>query len=128
MCRIRWASYVELDVKSPVTHMHLAVAALLGYYASHPNTDQSRHSQTYAIVTCRKVWRKNFAQFGIKYLYMQGSPTEIQTSTHCNMTAPSPVLSPSSILFHKLLLIQLSIPQGKIRCTFQKCDFIFLLF
>jgi hypothetical protein len=52
-------------------------------------------------------------------MYIQGSPAEIQTPAHWNlighsMTAPPPVLSPSSIL----RLIVLSIPQGKIGAVF----------
>jgi len=68
--------------------------------------------QTYAIVTFRKIRRKsNFAQVGTDCMYgepcsclhMQGRVAKIQTLAHWNvigrsMTAPRPMLSPSSIL------------------------------
>lgn len=58
----------------------------------------------------RQMWRNsNFAQVGNEYtyvqlyMYVQGRQTDIQTPTHRNltgrsMTAPAPMLSPSSIL------------------------------
>ena len=55
---------------------------------------------------------------------IQGSAPQIKTSTHCNlighsMTTPSPVLSPSNILPH-LLIIVVSFYQGNIG-AFKKC-------
>ena len=66
-----------------------------------------KHSQTHAVSTCRQ--NSNSGHFevaytrGQNYMYVNWSPAEIQTPTHCNvigqgMAAPLPLLSPSSIL------------------------------
>jgi hypothetical protein len=94
---------------------------------------------TYALVAFWKVRIKsNVAQVGIEYahgllyMYVQGSPVEIQTPAHWNligrsMTAPPPVLSPNSILpppsTHYAFL-----PEGKIPLAFHRFCYLNFLY
>jgi hypothetical protein len=62
-------------------------------------------------------------------MYAEGSPAEIQIPTHWNLidlsiTARRLYYRPSAFFRH-LHLTALSFPQGKIRLSFQKYNFLF---
>ena len=72
------------------------------HYQSLPGPLQCRHSPNYTVVTFWKV-RCKFELSSQIYMYVQGSPVEVQTPKQWklishSMIAPPPALSPSSIL------------------------------
>jgi hypothetical protein len=91
------------------------------------NTEHYRHSATNATVTFRNVRRKS--NFEVRTCTLiQGSPADIITPTHpnvigCGMTAPPPVLSPSSILLLTLPRV-FSFQQRKMRRALKKTPFL----
>jgi len=94
-----------------------------------------RHSPSYAIVRFQKIWRaSNFAQVGVEYdryiyIYIY---IYIYTQPYMYMSIRNPAPTrwdligrgmtvPPSVIARHVRVIALSLAEGKIRPTFQKC-------
>ena len=97
-----------------------------------------RHSSIHTIITFWHVRSKPYFiqvtsgyTYGQPYTHIQVRPAEIQTPAHWNLiclsiTAPQPVLSPSSILPPPLSVGALIPAKGRIRRAVQKCYYFVL--